>query len=105
MTRVFCTSEIVLAELISNRPDGDFLIDHHPDHEGLFLATGGSGHGFKFFPIIGDKIVDSIEGCLDTDLRQLWRWRASAMPDFTGCEDGSRAGPRGMTLDAEALQK
>lgn len=26
---------------------GDFIIDYHPEWEGLFLATGGSGHGFK----------------------------------------------------------
>jgi sarcosine oxidase/L-pipecolate oxidase len=24
-------------------PDGDFVVDHHPDTEGLFFATGGSG--------------------------------------------------------------
>ena len=36
-------------------PDGDFLIDYHPDVQGLFVATGGSGHGFKFFPVIGEE--------------------------------------------------
>jgi sarcosine oxidase/L-pipecolate oxidase len=30
--------------------------------EGLFLATGGSGHGYKFLPVIGERIVDVVEG-------------------------------------------
>ena len=82
-------------------PDGDFLIDYHPDTEGLFIATGGSGHGFKFFPNIGDKIVDAIEGKLQPDLKHSWRWRQEPVYDFVGCDDGSRAGRRGMILDDE----
>jgi glycine/D-amino acid oxidase-like deaminating enzyme len=27
--------------------DEDWIIDYHPDHPRLLLATGGSGHGFK----------------------------------------------------------
>ena len=82
-------------------PDGDFLIDYHPDAEGLFIATGGSGHAFKFFPIIGEKIADAVEGTLQPDLKESWRWKEAAAPDFVGCDDGSRAGPRGMLLDEE----
>ena len=82
-------------------PDGDFLIDYHPDAEGLFLATGGSGHGFKFFPIIGEKIVDAVEGKLEQDLKHSWRWREETVSDFVGCDDGSRAGRRGMLLEEE----
>jgi sarcosine oxidase / L-pipecolate oxidase len=83
-------------------PDGDFLITHHPNHSGLFLATGGSGHGFKFLPILGEKIVDAIEGQLETELQHAWRWREEAAgADCYACEDGSRAGPRDMILDDE----
>lgn len=81
--------------------DGDFLITHHPDHQDLFVATGGSGHGFKFFPVIGDKIVDAIEGTLEPDLQHAWRWREETYPNLQTCDDGSRAGPRGMVLDEE----
>ena len=81
--------------------DGDYLITHHPDHQALFVATGGSGHGFKFFPVIGDKIVDAIEGTLDPDLQHAWRWREEIHADLQTCDDGSRAGPRGMILDEE----
>jgi monomeric sarcosine oxidase len=37
----------------NNTPDDDFLIDWHPSIENLLLATGFSGHGFKFGPVIG----------------------------------------------------
>jgi sarcosine oxidase/L-pipecolate oxidase len=90
------------------RPTGDFLITYHPRHKSLFLATGGSGHGFKFFPVIGDKIVDAIEGNLDPIYAQEWRWRTDeelqkiyGPEGFIGCEDGSRAGPKGMLLEEE----
>lgn len=40
---------------------GDFFFDHDPDTTGLFVASGGSGHGFKFSPIIGKLIADIFE--------------------------------------------
>lgn len=85
-------------------PDGDFLVDWHPKHKGLFLATGGSGHGFKFFPVIGERILDALEGKLDPELRQAWSWRKERVVDFHSCEDGSRAGPRRMDLEEELLK-
>ena len=42
--------------------DGNFLIDGDPDHPGLFVASGGSGHGFKFAPVLGGLIADVVEG-------------------------------------------
>jgi glycine/D-amino acid oxidase-like deaminating enzyme len=47
--------------LYSDTPDGDFLIDRHPTDEGLYLATGGSGHAFKFAPVLGDCVADVVE--------------------------------------------
>lgn len=40
----------------------DFLLDFHPDLPGLFFATAGSGHGFKFGPIIGGIVLDRLDG-------------------------------------------
>jgi monomeric sarcosine oxidase len=37
-----------------NTSNGDFLIDAHPDFENVWLAGGGSGHGFKHGPSVGD---------------------------------------------------
>jgi glycine/D-amino acid oxidase-like deaminating enzyme len=42
--------------------DGDFWIDRHPTRPGLVVATGGSGHGFKFAPVLGPLIADVVEG-------------------------------------------
>ena len=41
--------------------DGDFWIDHDPVRSGLVVATGGSGHGFKFAPVLGSIIADVVE--------------------------------------------
>lgn len=84
----------------TDTPTGDFLIAHHPEYEGLFLATGGSGHGFKFLPVLGEKVVDAMEGRLEGELEGLWRWRGK-VEGFEGCEDGSRGGARGMVLVEE----
>jgi sarcosine oxidase/L-pipecolate oxidase len=85
-----------------DRPKGDFLITYHPDHPNLFLATGGSGHGYKFLPILGEKIVDALEGTLDAELARLWKWpevRAPRGPVVT--KDGSRSGAIGLVLRDE----
>ncbi len=41
--------------------DGNFWLDRHPDCRGLSVAAGGSGHGFKFAPLIGEIVADRIE--------------------------------------------
>jgi len=90
-----------LSRLIIRRPEGDFLIDYHPSYTGLFLASGGSGDGVKFFPVIGGKIADAIEGKLDRSLRDLWAWPPQSAPGFAGTEDGSRSGLKGLILEEE----
>lgn len=82
-----------------NSPAADFIVSYHPSYEGLFLATGGSGHAYKFFPILGDKIVDALEGTLDAELSELWKWpEARSEAEFDGTEDGSRSGFKGLVL-------
>jgi len=41
--------------------NGDFWIDHDPHREGLVVAAGGSGHAFKFAPVLGEIIADVVE--------------------------------------------
>ncbi|KAI4594203.1 hypothetical protein KJ359_008478 [Pestalotiopsis sp. 9143b] len=55
--------------------DLHFLIDSHPKVKGLYLATGGSAHGFKFLPIIGKYVVDMLESKLDPMFADKWAWR------------------------------
>lgn len=39
-----------------NTSNGDFLIDRHPELEDVFLVGGGSGHGFKHGPAVGEYV-------------------------------------------------
>ncbi|KAK2749288.1 hypothetical protein FQN55_003613 [Onygenales sp. PD_40] len=89
----------------TDTPNGDFIITHHPSYPGLFLATGGSGHGFKFLPVIGEKIVDAIQDKLDPALRKLWAWSEPGRDDVVWTEDGSRSGLKGLVLREELAKK
>ncbi|KAJ5648285.1 hypothetical protein N7490_004657 [Penicillium lividum] len=89
----------------TDTPDGDFIVSYHPEYEGLFLATGGSGHAYKFFPVLGDKVVDALEGTLEPELRALWEW-TEVIPPTSASEDlfdgdGSRSGERNLILKDE----
>jgi sarcosine oxidase len=48
--------------LYTNTPDGHFLIDRHPAHPQVLLASPCSGHGFKFGPAIGEALADMLTG-------------------------------------------
>lgn len=85
----------------TDTPRGDFLIDYHPEYKGLFVATGGSGHGYKFLPVIGEKIVDCVMGKTPEDFRGMWEWPKERLPEEEWEGDGSRGGPRGMVLMEE----
>ncbi|KAH0529335.1 hypothetical protein TsFJ059_004096 [Trichoderma semiorbis] len=58
----------------ASTPTHDFLITPHPHCEGLYVATGGSFHGWKFLPVIGDYIVDMLHGLLGADYADRWAW-------------------------------
>lgn len=88
----------------ADTPRGDFLIGHHPKYAGLFVATGGSGHAFKFLPVIGAKVVECIVGRLPEELRRKWGWPGERVEEGTWVGDGSRAGRRGMVLREEMGQ-
>jgi len=45
-----------------NTANGDFLIDAHPKIENLWLVGGGSGHGFKHGPAVGEYTARLISG-------------------------------------------
>ncbi|KAJ5104022.1 hypothetical protein N7532_004551 [Penicillium argentinense] len=91
----------------TDTPDGDFIVSYHPEYDGLFLATGGSGHAYKFFPVLGDKVVDAIEGTLDPELQKLWQWtEVKKLPPGVNVDDlfdgdGSRSGARNSNLQEE----
>ena len=43
-----------------NTWNGDFLIDRHPQLENVWIAGGGSGHGFKHGPALGEYLSERI---------------------------------------------
>jgi sarcosine oxidase len=45
-----------------NTSNGDFLIDRHPGFENVWLVGGGSGHGFKHGPAVGEAVAALISG-------------------------------------------
>jgi len=45
-----------------NTSNGDFLIDRHPEMENVWFAGGGSGHGFKHGPALGEYVTSRILG-------------------------------------------
>ncbi len=45
-----------------NTSNGDFLIDRHPEFENVWLVGGGSGHGFKHGPAVGEYLAGRILG-------------------------------------------
>ena len=45
--------------------DQHFIIDHHPENDRIVFAAGLSGHGFKFAPVIGQRLVDMLDGKTD----------------------------------------
>ncbi|HEX3579529.1 MAG TPA: FAD-dependent oxidoreductase [Thermoanaerobaculia bacterium] len=43
-----------------NSPDGHLIIDRHPAAANVWLAGGGSGHGFKLSPAVGEMTAQMV---------------------------------------------
>lgn len=48
--------------IFTNMPDEHFVIDLHPDHPQVVLASPCSGHGYKFCSVIGEILADLTGG-------------------------------------------
>jgi sarcosine oxidase len=69
--------------MYSLTPDGNFVIDRHPQHPNVILCGGYSGHGFKFAPVIGEIAADlALEGGSrhQIDFLSLERFRRTNPP-------------------------
>ena len=51
--------------------DGHFWIARDPDRQGLIIAAGDCGHGFKFAPVLGEIIADAVEGKTESDSAKI----------------------------------
>jgi monomeric sarcosine oxidase len=63
-----------------NTANGDFLIGPHPERSSIWFAGGGSGHGFKHGPAVGEYVAGLLTG------------NRSPEPRFS--QDGKPAPPR-----------
>ena len=54
--------------------DGHFWIARDPERQGLIIAAGDCGHGFKFAPVLGEIIADAVEE-KPNPILQKFRWR------------------------------
>ncbi|EOO02252.1 putative fad dependent oxidoreductase protein [Phaeoacremonium minimum UCRPA7] len=77
--------------------DNNYVIDYVPGYsDSLFICTGGSGHAFKFLPILGRHVKNQLERTPD-QFTSLWMWRVARNgEENNGLADGE-AGPREMS--------
>jgi glycine/D-amino acid oxidase-like deaminating enzyme len=69
--------------------DGDFWISLHPERPGLVVAAGGSGHGFKFGPVLGALVAAALDGSPDPRLTRFrWRPESPARREDARAESG-----------------
>jgi sarcosine oxidase len=64
--------------MYTNLPDDHFIIDTHPGHANVIVASPCSGHGFKFSPAIGEVLADMATGAtpqFDVSLFAISRFR------------------------------
>lgn len=66
---------------VSYTESGNFLIDNHPKYSNVILATGGSGHAWKFVSILGDKVMERINGELSPSLSEMFSWEEKQKKD------------------------
>jgi sarcosine oxidase / L-pipecolate oxidase len=66
--------------------DSHFWIARDPDRPHVTVAAGGSGHAFKFAPVLGPLIADIALG-VPHPLAHKFRWR----PDLAGSSGGDAA--------------
>src|SRR6185437_11989666 len=52
-----------------NTSNGDFVLDRHPGFDNVWIAGGGSGHGFKHGPAIGEYVANLVTTGAETDPR------------------------------------
>lgn len=61
--------------LYTNMPDEHFVVDRHPEHPGVLVASPCSGHGYKFAPVIAEILADLVEGRHTRFDLDRFRWR------------------------------
>jgi glycine/D-amino acid oxidase-like deaminating enzyme len=63
-----------------NTANGDYLIDRHPGYPNVWIAGGGSGHGFKHGPAVGEYLARRLAG----SAAEEDRFTLASKPEFEG---------------------
>ena len=78
-------------------PDSDFIVDRHPRMQNVWLLGGGSGHGFKHGPALGEMMAELI--LKNREPKSVWRlsrwWKHQSHLNHvipTGAERSERSG-------------
>lgn len=61
-----CTHQQQKTCFYTMTPDENFVLDHHPEHANVVYAAGFSGHGFKFAPVMGQRLAEMVTAPSDT---------------------------------------
>ncbi|KAI1097390.1 FAD dependent oxidoreductase [Jackrogersella minutella] len=84
--------------------DNSFVVGLVPGRRGVAVCSGGSGHGFKFLPILGREVVKILEGGEQTVYGRMWQWRSSSEHERNGLEEGEQ-GPRVLSKQTMASEE
>ena len=63
---------------VTNTADSNFIADRHPGMENTWIVGGGSGHGFKHGPAMGEFVARRVLGQpVDVEYRDTFRINAA----------------------------
>ena len=82
--------------MFTNTPDRHFILDLHPEHKQVVIASPCSGHGFKFASVIGEVVADLAERGQtrhNIELFQLRRFSDPTHPFFAQAGSASTKAP------------
>lgn len=64
-------------------PDSNLVVDRHPAHRNMWLVGGGSGHGYKLGPVLGEFVARNVLGKRAGPIPDAMRLGASEWPAET----------------------
>jgi sarcosine oxidase len=53
-------ARLAQSALYENSTDHNFILDRQPDAGNVWIVGGGSGHGFKHGPVMGEMVADAV---------------------------------------------
>jgi glycine/D-amino acid oxidase-like deaminating enzyme len=64
--------------------DENFIVEPHPDWSNVWIAGGGSGHGFKHGPVVGEYVARRVSGSdEEPELEALFRVKPEMFSEST----------------------